>query len=410
MKYLVREVGWVFNDSTFDNDGHYRTVEIFDSEIQAKAKKEELEFEYFLHRLEFIHRYESYGNYKENFRNYKSKITKCLVQEFNLNPTIQLMGHYGYSSFMFLQELNPGDVQKLLEVMNIDFFSIVEIEDSKQLQYEAKLNPIYYEGREEYLWDYHGTNRLRFDTKLEAFKRFIKEEYHFYHFTFNKNPKLAGTLNEISELPDVLNTLIQSTTELEYLNEELILLRESSPNIILQLNELLKEPILLFDEVEINKSKNKFDSDFTSIRNQNKEEKSIIYNQSYKSLEDEEFYLTKEYLIHYSFGLSMDDSFFNYKKIIEDYINKRTETQLSYKYGHLYYGESMIQFHGVIKSLVKKDGKNLVEGCFGYGADQIADISKTAYGCHEDLEIAFDESLEKWLELFGEEYIEYLSK
>ena len=207
MKYLIREVGWVFNDSTYDNDGNYRTVKIFDSEDEAKEKKKELDFEHFIHTIDFIHRYESYGDYRKNFRDYKLRVAKYLTRELNLNPTIQLIGHNGYSTSMFLKELTPEIVQKILEIMNIDFFSIIAIEEANPFQYEVKLNPFYEDGREEYLWDYHGNDKLRFDSKFDAVKRFLSEEYHFNHFTFERNPKLTGLLSEISALPDILSLI-----------------------------------------------------------------------------------------------------------------------------------------------------------------------------------------------------------
>lgn len=405
MKYLLREIGWVFNDSTYDNDGKYHTLEIFESKVEAEKRKIELEYEYFLNKIDFIHRYESYGDYKRNFRDFKQKVTTFLVDEFDLNPTIRLIGHYGYCASMFLRELSQEDVQKILDVMNIEFISIVQREETTPLQYEAKLNPFYYEGREEYLWDYNGNKKLKFDSKSEAIKRFIEKEYHFYHFTYNKNPKLTGSLSQISDLPELLKSLIAANSHIDYDNETLVIDREIDYKSIQELNELLKEPIIIFEEFQTKITDEKFENNLTSIKNQNKGEKNIIYEQAFKNTENPEFKLSKEYLINYSFRLSMDNRFFNYRQIIENYLTKNHQEELSEKYGYLYIGETMVQFYGVIKSLKHVENEYILEGCFGYEANQIIDVWKTAYGCSGDLEKAFDDSFKNWLELYGKEYI-----
>lgn len=410
MKYILREIGWIYNDSTYDNDGYYRTIKIFETENEAKTKKRELEFEYFLKNLYRLHRYESYGEYKQNYKNYKARVTNYLVEKYDLNPTIQLIGHYGYSASMFLKELTADDVQEILNVMNINFFSIIEIENKNKIQYEAKINSYYYDGVEEYLWDWHGNSKLRFDTKLDAFKRFIDKEYHFHHFTFNKNPKIKGTLSEISNLPNILNSLIHSNKNIHNIDIGLTISQEISAELLLQLNELLKEPILIFIEVEITNLESQFDDELLSIKNMNKEDKEIIYEQSYQSLKNEDLKYSEEYLINYSFQLSMDQEFFKYKKIIEDYLFEKTGRKLSKKYDEFFFNESLIQFYGVIKTLKTENEKKIVEGCFGYGHKQILSTMKTAYGVNEDLETAFEESLKNWLYLYGDEYIEYLNK
>jgi len=42
MKYLLREVGWVFNDSTYDNDGLYRNLALYATKSEAHARKRPL--------------------------------------------------------------------------------------------------------------------------------------------------------------------------------------------------------------------------------------------------------------------------------------------------------------------------------------------------------------------------------
>ena len=46
MKYILREIGWVFNDSTYDNDGNYRTIEVFDTLEEAREVQKELNYDY----------------------------------------------------------------------------------------------------------------------------------------------------------------------------------------------------------------------------------------------------------------------------------------------------------------------------------------------------------------------------
>ena len=404
MKYLLREVGWVFNDSTYDNDGLYRNLALYATKSEAHARKKALEFEYFINRLDFIHRYESYGDYRQHFKDFKLRVANYLIEHYGLNPTLKLAGHRGYALSMFLQELTPEDVQEILTVMNIDFFSIIEVNETNQVQYEVQLNPIYLNGQEDYLWDDEGLNKLRFDTKLAAYQRFILNEYRFHHFSFNRQPRLKGQLSELSDMPGLLESLISANAGLKYTDGELTISDEIGAKLLLQLDELLNVPILLFEAVERVESPEEIDHDFRSIRNMNKADKEMLYEQSFRAIDDEGYKISKEYLLSYSFRLSMDQRFFNYRKIIEAFFSKRKELKVSEKYGSLYFNESMVQFHGVIKTLKIENGKNIVEGCFGYGIEPIVDVQKTGFGRHEDLEIAFEESLKNWLELHGDDY------
>lgn len=412
MKYILREIGWVFNDSTYDNDGNYRTIEVFDTLEEAREVQKELNYDYFCRKFGFLHSYEAYGDFLTNFKPYKEKVSNYLIDKFGFNPTIRLQGKYDYSTSMFLNKPTIKEVEELLKVMNISFFSVTETDGQSRIQYEAKING-YYLGREdEYLWDTNGNKRLLFVTKREAIERFLKEHNYFLLLIakIQNNARLVGSLESLSDLPSVLQSLINHSDHLLYKNGRLTLAKEMEADVFLQLNELLKEPFVKFEEKEVEIIWPTFENEHLSRMIQDERVWNTLSerNSRFNSLSD--LKNSKEYLLKYTFRLSMYAGYYNYKDIIEDYFKQKRGEPLIEKYGYLYYKDVRIQMYGLIKFVKKVRNRYHIQSVFGFGNNPIPDLNYTAIGKHSEFERAFDNSLVNWLDKYGDLLVADLDK
>jgi len=132
-KYIIRNLGWPFNDSTYEPDGEHNLVEIFSDYQKAKERLDFLNREFFLYFFDDLRRFQTYGDFSTNFASYNNKTQKALVEKFNFNPTIYLYHTVQrYSIFMFHERPNDADLDELIKIFEIAFFTLNVIDS---LQY-----------------------------------------------------------------------------------------------------------------------------------------------------------------------------------------------------------------------------------------------------------------------------------
>lgn len=256
-QYWVREIGWAYDDSDYYKDGERRVVEIFDTYEQANEFAKALNREYIFNRFSGLYRYLFSDDFAEKKIN-AQKLHQYLVDELDFNPTILL--HPGrrveYESLMFLSPPTDEQLDKIVEITAISFFRIVEVEKEYCFRfYKAKYggNYLKYSG---FLYSNADEKAQIFNTPLEAMEKFNSSNKSFTFFKeYDKEAAyITDELTSISLVPKILDDFIQNNQYLTYEEGRLRIPFEVDTQTLFQLNALLAEPFLIYEEIALDDS------------------------------------------------------------------------------------------------------------------------------------------------------------
>lgn len=400
-KYLLRNIGWPHNDSTYEFDGEQQVVEIFDTKEEAVQRRNYLNREYLLYNLDRIERFEVWG---ENHRKHFNKVNNCLVSQFGFNPSVTLYGYFAssYSTSMFWEKPNDKSLDQLVELFGVKFFSIIEIPAEDHVHFfTARVNEVYTNYPDDYLMDYHGVQNIHFASHMDAYERFISGlEDELYEIKSNGNLILKGSVEDLTNLPHIFSSVVDKSEYLKYENNALIIAYNIDAQTFSKVNPLLKNPILLF-ESEALKEMEVFNQSFIDeVIKSNLEDWEYIEDRNAKYSSKEAYYKSEEFLLSFAFPLrigyySKDTHIY---QIVKNYLLKHfPETDIISHGSFRYKDGALIQFYGVIGKMTQVDALISVESFFGTNLGKTVDLRKKAKGIGQTLQEAFENSLDQWL-------------
>lgn len=395
-QYLIRNVGWVYDDSLYFNDGLYHNVAIFDTAEEALIEAEELNREFLIQRLSFIHRHQTWTNFKADFANWRNSVHDFLITEFDFNPTILL---YPFSKelsiFMFARRPSVEQLDRLAKQTKVEFFKVVEIDDSTPFFY-AKLNPAYGEG-DEYLATYLTEEHMIFSSKKEAVAHYRKTFEHSAEALRNHQNVLSGSLAKLSRLPAHLQSLINASPGLSYDGKTLKVSASVSDETLTSLNELLTQAFLLFEQTALKEIPPFSANDIKNVKKENRSdwqtvEKRFAAHSSLEALKQ-----SKEYLLSYCFRLPTRLRFDRYATILQAFLTKEIDSRIELNHGTFTLLDRRLLFYGVIVEMREEADSFVVKSLFGLNKHAILEESSKGHGEASTLQEAFEISLEDWL-------------
>ncbi len=413
-KYFVRNIGWVFNDSMYDNDGTHQMVKAFDSKEEAIEFKQKIDREYFTYVFDWIHKYVTWSDNKD-YQEIKDSVNDYLINELGCNPTIRLYpDNTEYSHFRFLQKPTNAQLDELIKRFRVSFFKISEFDKANNLTF---INAIFsgdYNYSSEYLTDCDGNINLLFTSKYEAMDRFKKEKIDEYvfedkiFFLIHKHALLKEKLENLSSFPDIIKDFISNNKQISYLDEQIIIQPGITTESLLQLNSLLKKPFLIFEEKGITHSDFVKDDFVNTILKESEGEWEYIQERNDRFNSIDELKNSKDYLLSCSFPLIDRYHRLNYLHILKKYLFKYFSEKEIIEYGRTQ--EKTIEFSGVIKELEIIDGNYFLKSIFWMNNYTNFNMDKIGLGSGNTILLAFENSLEDWLKKYLEDCLQTIKE
>lgn len=88
MKYMIRSIGWVFDDSVFEKDSLFKTVATYTDRTEALEHLNCLNRAFFLTHLSTLYQYKLWDNFGEARQVHREELDAFFIREFGFNPTI----------------------------------------------------------------------------------------------------------------------------------------------------------------------------------------------------------------------------------------------------------------------------------------------------------------------------------
>ncbi len=230
MKYIIRQVAYQYNDEYLYVHCSGGVYAEYDNEEEANKALEALKIrtlrETNLGDTEYLSPCACYDRHKEAAK----QVKEYLTQKGFPNFVEENQGRYytDYENGYLPSSLSDEEILHIGDVLGLRFYELAKLEDDENFYA---------------LWDFRNQEHKNY---IDAYYFFNSEEEAIKHlgeelpYQFN-NKKFEGTLEELSETPIVLNTLIESTEELSYEGNILNVKGQLSAENSIALHELLKE-------------------------------------------------------------------------------------------------------------------------------------------------------------------------
>jgi len=269
--YIVRRIGWVFDDDWYNFDGNHDIESIYKTEKEAISRVDHLNHIYFIHmgftsrpfQLNFNHTKKDEFVSRDNLANLISSNLKIDLAEI-YNPR---KGFIWKDRFSYLSKLNTKQISKILKEVNLSFFKYYEFNSDNLVLHTFIRNPklwakyvdeftpadefySFYDDR-----DMNDNFRIA-NTRLECYYYAIEDDYNSIKRKLNEETFYSGELKKISNSPDLLNSIIEQSPNITYntSKSQLAFDKNVTANELMLLDSVLNDPILLLKEIPVTKS------------------------------------------------------------------------------------------------------------------------------------------------------------
>lgn len=219
-QYIIRKIGWAYDDSNYYTDGEQEVVEIFDNYESAIEFNNRLNRSYLFYNFEQLYRYLFFDDFTKNKTHLinSQNLHEYLVKGLNFNATILL--HPGrwveYEYLMFLNPPTNEQLDKILTLSGLSFFKIIEVEKENSLRfYKAKTNARYLRYNGHYLYSKVNEKDRIFNTCQEAMEVFRNRKRLIDFIERDQDAAyMHGTYKILSPVPQILYDFIQNNAYL----------------------------------------------------------------------------------------------------------------------------------------------------------------------------------------------------
>jgi len=274
-KYVLRSVGWIFDDDWYNFDDVHDLVGIYNTKEEAVEKKVALDFLFFLYQFPYLSRYQlKFLNHapKENPEFVDVKKARILLAEklnlkeeelfdFNSRPP-----DFRKDKKQLLKNIPQVELHQIMKSIKLEFFKIYEFDEDEIFFYHFKKNPFFsawniYEEEEPNYYFYDGRDR---DPLVKRAVTTIKEAYEFAlqksdGFGQTIGPILTrkvlikGDFSDLSHIPQILESIIQNSETISF-DVDSKSIKFKAPIAVeelMALDSVLKEPLLILEKVGI---------------------------------------------------------------------------------------------------------------------------------------------------------------
>lgn len=274
-QYLIRSIGWVFDDDWYNNDGEHDIIEgTYNSLEEAKKKCNHLNYVYFLNYFDYLNKFQldfSYNSYERpNFVNL-DLIASLMAKELELKKD-RIFNKKSKTLNIDkkdLKRITAEQVDAILSKAGFRFFKILEVDSSELFFYYFKRNPEIWEFlyNQSYYLDPPDDFYYFFDDRdLNNNKRLANSIRDCYYYALKDNRTdfllglinltvIKGEFNDLSELPNLLKNIIDNSPNIDYQRGEVIFTKEITVEELVKLDSVLKKPLLITEKVSIEQIK-----------------------------------------------------------------------------------------------------------------------------------------------------------
>ncbi len=227
--YLIREINCDYSDEYIYKVSVGKIVHKLMTMKEAQIKINELEREMYRDQLVYIGDYIS--NSDSKYWNKVNDFTNFLKKKFDIILGDDLLIHEKPHRTLTIEEIDT-----VREIIGFKFYSLEEFKEDSSF-YIPILNPkvfINTEDNMKFFKDY------KIVTFYKSYKEAVDEMCKAYFNHFVEEPKIYGLIEELSETPDLLKTIIDYEEDIKY-EDGKITFEKNRANILSTINDLLTE-------------------------------------------------------------------------------------------------------------------------------------------------------------------------
>lgn len=269
-KYVIRSIGWVFDDDWYNYDGPHEIAGVYDHESDAIERVDELNHRHFLSRVFISRRFQlNYGTSsgKEQFLD-RNLLAKLIAKNIGVDVQSIYDPQYGFiwrDEIRYLKKLRTAQVKEILETIGLTFFTYVELSEENYFFYKVKRNPILWHRHMEeegygnpehyyYLFDDRDADKHRLvSTRLEGYFYAVKQEYDPITWKLSQGNMISGSLEDLSKTPNLLEQIVKISENIAYddSKQTMVFNKAVTPEELMSLDALLLHPILLLEKIPV---------------------------------------------------------------------------------------------------------------------------------------------------------------
>ena len=404
--YVIRLANWVYNDQSYDYNGHGQIGSIFSNFEEANRERAQLEREFLLDEFNSFFRFEVGPDTVEHQKDRRTKISRFLYDEFNFNPTILLNWSF-YKINMFYEKPTDGQLDKLVSVIGAYQYKLIEYPESDSFEVlTAWINKKIINRNENiYLENGDSGGPRFFLSEQEAYDHLLESyelKWHLGHF--NRNSYFRKSIEELTDLPNVLKDLISESPFLSHDENGLNIKYEIDKPTLGRLFKLLKDPILLFEKREIK------DDDLVNL---NEKYRMTQINKVWKGIEERNskydskniYSMSQERLDIFKVELPVwpkESSYYPYSKYFQGHLESHFDTEFMTYEPFFTVENKKFKLYGVISSFEENSAICKVKIHIKTNYDEDFNLKWVGLGSGEFIQIAFTNAVKNWIDTYGD--------
>lgn len=268
-KYIVRSIGWVFDDDWHNYDGEHDVEGIYATEIEAIKRVDYLNYIYFLGNIDKGRPFQLNYNYSSNGEEFLNRdlLVDLIAKHLGIKKELLFKEGRFTRSYEenYLSKLSEKQVKDILLTLKLSFFTYVEFKFDNYHLYKFKRNPDIWHKQFEsslesnphyyyYFFDYRDSDKIRLvNTKLECYYYAANHDDDSITWQLSSEKMILGTIEELSATPELLIQVIKNSPNISInnINQSIVFSKEVTPQEIMSLDATLTKPILIIEKVPI---------------------------------------------------------------------------------------------------------------------------------------------------------------
>jgi len=286
-RYLVRRIGWVFDDDWYNYDGNHDVDSVYETEAEAISRVN------FLNHICFIHMGFQSRPFQVNFEESKKdqfvkrdKLAELVATYLKIDITEIYNPRRGFTwsdQYVYLNKLSTTQITEILDQIGLSFYNHYAIERDKYFLYTFMRNPQIWSkymdefDKPKYYYPFYDDrdldNNFRIaNSKIECYYYAINQRHNSITYQLSNETFYKGELNTLTKTPDLLLSILDQCPNVHFDLEKscLVFAKTITPNELMQIDAVLIDPVLLTEEKPItdsifkNESRNKLYSKIAS--------------------------------------------------------------------------------------------------------------------------------------------------
>lgn len=269
-RFVVRSIGWVFDDDWYNYDGEYDVEGVYLSRKDAVQRRNYLNHKRFLDFFSYLSRFQIDYDYHLNntpkFVDVK-RIAVLMAKRLELKEEDLFDNRYNRlnDDKNIKEKITTDLVDEVLTDNHFTFYKIIEFNTEDIYFNYFKRNPIVWNkfyneteyGEEDYYYYFYDDRDADIKRAVgsikECYEYAIKHPYSSILYTLLNKKLIQGEFSALSETPNILKSIIDESSNIEYdtTNESVLFKQGISIEELMALDAVLINPIILIEKVKV---------------------------------------------------------------------------------------------------------------------------------------------------------------